>query len=99
MVNPIGYVKTNAEDNQVKDKSNLSQIVLRDQLVAGLSGITEFSHLFVLFYLNQITMEQKKTLKVHPRGRMDMPLTGVFAARTMLSPKPHRINGCGAHKS
>jgi tRNA-Thr(GGU) m(6)t(6)A37 methyltransferase TsaA len=85
---PIGYVKTNAEGNQVKDKANISQIVLRDELIEGLSGIADFSHLFVLFYLNQITDEQRKTLKVHPRGRMDMPLTGVFAARTMLRPNP-----------
>jgi len=27
-------------------------------------------------------------LKVHPRGRMDMPLLGVFATRTNLRPNP-----------
>lgn len=84
----IGYVKTNAEGDQVKDKTNISQIILHEDLIEGLSGITDFSHFFVLFYLNQITQEQRKTLKVHPRGRMDMPLTGIFAARTMLRPNP-----------
>jgi tRNA (adenine37-N6)-methyltransferase len=88
VLNPIGYVKTRAEGKEVKDKSLISQIVLRDELVEGLSGISGFSHLFVLFYLNQITSEQRKTLKVHPRGRTDLPLTGVFAVRTMFRPNP-----------
>jgi len=88
VLNPIGYVKTKAEGDEVKDESTVSQIVIRDELVEGLSGITGFSHLFVLFYLNQVTSEQRKTLKVHPRGRQNMPLTGVFAARTMLRPNP-----------
>jgi tRNA (adenine37-N6)-methyltransferase len=88
VLNPIGYVKTSAVGDEVKDKSTISQVVVRKELVEGLSDITGFSHLFVLFYLNQISEEQRKTLKVHPRGRQDMPLTGVFAARTMLRPNP-----------
>jgi tRNA-Thr(GGU) m(6)t(6)A37 methyltransferase TsaA len=86
VLEPIGYVKTAAKGEEVKDKSSLSQIVLRDDLVEGLSGISDYSHLFVLFYLNQVSTEQRKALKVHPRGRQDMPLVGVFVARTMLRP-------------
>jgi tRNA-Thr(GGU) m(6)t(6)A37 methyltransferase TsaA len=88
VLTPIGYIKTSAKGKEVKDKELLSQIVLRDDLVEGLSGIFEYSHLFVLFYLNQVTNEQRKTLQVHPRGRQDMPLVGVFVARTMLRPNP-----------
>jgi tRNA (adenine37-N6)-methyltransferase len=88
VLNPIGYVKTTAKGEEVKDKASLSQIILRNDLADGLSGISDYSHLFVLFYLNQVTDEQKKTLRVHPRGRMDMPLVGVFVARTMLRPNP-----------
>jgi tRNA-Thr(GGU) m(6)t(6)A37 methyltransferase TsaA len=88
VLNPIGYVKTNAKREEIKDKESLSQIVLRDDLVEGLSGISDYSHLFVLFYLNQVSSKQRKTLKIHPRGREDMPLVGVFVARTMLRPNP-----------
>jgi tRNA-Thr(GGU) m(6)t(6)A37 methyltransferase TsaA len=88
VLNPIGYVKTTAVGDEVKDKSLISQIVLHDDLIEALSGISEYSHLFVLFYLNQVTSQQQKTLKVHPRGRQDMPLTGIFAVRTMLRPNP-----------
>jgi tRNA-Thr(GGU) m(6)t(6)A37 methyltransferase TsaA len=88
VLNPIGFVKINAGGDEVRNSSLISQIVLRDDLIEGLDGISGFSHLFVLFYLNQISDEQRKTLKIHPRGRQDMPLTGVFAARTMLRPNP-----------
>ena len=88
VLNPIGYVKTEAVGDEVKDKSRTSQIVLRDNLVEALDGITGFSHLFVLFWLSQIPDEQRMIMNVHPRGRMDMPLLGVFATRTNLRPNP-----------
>jgi tRNA-Thr(GGU) m(6)t(6)A37 methyltransferase TsaA len=88
VLNPIGYVKTEAVGDEVKDKSRTSQIVLSDNLVEALDGITGFSHLFVLFWLSQIPDEQRMIMKVHPRGRMDMPLLGVFATRTNLRPNP-----------
>ncbi len=88
VLNPIGYVKTESVDEEVKDKARISQILLREDLVEGLEGIAEFSHVFVLFYLNQTTPKQRQILKVHPRGRMDLPLLGVFATRTMLRPNP-----------
>jgi len=53
-----------------------------------LDGVNEFSHVFVLFWLHGVSEEQRKTLKVHPRGRRDLPLLGVFATRTMLRPNP-----------
>jgi tRNA (adenine37-N6)-methyltransferase len=88
VLNPIGYVKTKAIGDEIKDKALISQIVVREELVDGLSGISGYSHLFVLFYLNQVTDDQCRTLRVHPRGRVDLPLTGVFAVRTMLRPNP-----------
>jgi tRNA (Thr-GGU) A37 N-methylase len=55
VLNPIGYVKTDAMGDEVKNKALISQIILHEELVDSLSGITGYSHLFVLFYLNQIT--------------------------------------------
>jgi tRNA-Thr(GGU) m(6)t(6)A37 methyltransferase TsaA len=88
VLNSIGYVKTSAVGDEVKDKSVISEIVLRDELVEGLEGISGFSHLFVLFWLNQVSDKQRMILKVHPKGRDDLPLLGVFATRTMLRPNP-----------
>ncbi|MCW4029396.1 MAG: tRNA (N6-threonylcarbamoyladenosine(37)-N6)-methyltransferase TrmO [Candidatus Bathyarchaeota archaeon] len=85
---PIGYVKTAAVGDEVKDRTNRAQIILKSEYVEALSGITEFSHIYVLFFLNQVTPQQRKTQKVYPRGRRDMPLTGIFATRTMMRPNP-----------
>lgn len=84
----IGWLKTEAVGDEVKDKSRISQIILREEFVEGLEGVDGFSHLFVLFWLNQVSNPEKVTLKIHPRGRMDMPLIGVFATRTNLRPNP-----------
>ena len=86
--NPIGFVRTDAVGKETKDKTRTSQIIINDELTEALEGVTGFSHLFVLFWLNQISNHQRQTLKVHPRGRRDMPLLGVFATRTMLRPNP-----------
>jgi tRNA-Thr(GGU) m(6)t(6)A37 methyltransferase TsaA len=88
ILKPIGVVRTAASGDEVKDKSRLSQIVIHDELAEALDGVSGFSHVFVLFWLHQISDEQRKTLKVHPRGRKDMPLLGAFATRTMLRPNP-----------
>ena len=87
IMNPIGYVRTDAVGDEVKDRTRTSQIVLDPKLVEALDGIEGFSHIFVLFWLNQVN-GQNSALKLHPRGRKDMPLLGVFALRTSLRPNP-----------
>jgi tRNA-Thr(GGU) m(6)t(6)A37 methyltransferase TsaA len=88
VLSPIGFVRTEAVGDEVKDKSRISQIILNDELVQALEGITGFSHLFVIFWMSQIPEDKRMMLKVHPRGRMDLPLLGVFATRTNLRPNP-----------
>ncbi|HLN44733.1 MAG TPA: tRNA (N6-threonylcarbamoyladenosine(37)-N6)-methyltransferase TrmO [Candidatus Sulfotelmatobacter sp.] len=94
ILQPIGYVRTKAVGDQVKDKTHLSEIVLDWKLTKALDGIREFSHVFVLFWLHEISNEKRKMLKIHPRGRQDMPLLGVFAARTNLRPNPIGLTLC-----
>ena len=88
VLKPIGFVRTEAVGDEVKDKDRISQIVVNRELAEALEGIAEFSHLFVLFWLHEVTSEERKTLKVHPQGREDLPLLGVFATRTKLRPNP-----------
>jgi len=87
---PIGFVKTKAVGKEVRDRSNVSKIILRQDLTEALDGIEDFSHLFVIFWMHEIPKEERRTMKVHPRGRVDMPLLGIFATRT-----PHRPNPIG----
>jgi tRNA-Thr(GGU) m(6)t(6)A37 methyltransferase TsaA len=85
---PVGYVKTSAVGDEVKDKTLTSEVIINPDLASALEGIAEYSHVFVLFWLSEVTAEQRRILKVHPRGRKDLPLMGVFAVRTNLRPNP-----------
>jgi len=88
VLKPIGVVRTTAVGDEVKDKTRISHIIIHSELAEALEGVDGFSHLFVLFWLHKIPDEQRKTLKVHPRGRKDLPLLGIFATRSMLRPNP-----------
>jgi tRNA-Thr(GGU) m(6)t(6)A37 methyltransferase TsaA len=87
---PVGFVKTKAVGKEVRDRSNVSEIILREDLAEALDGIEDFSHLFVIFWMHGVSNEERRTMKVHPRGKGDMPLLGVFATRTS-----HRPNSIG----
>lgn len=88
LMKPVGYVKTEAAGDEVKDRTRTSEIVIHPELVTALEGITSYSHVYVLFWMHEISEEKRMMLNVHPRGRMDMPLVGVFAVRTNLRPNP-----------
>ncbi|MFA5364099.1 MAG: tRNA (N6-threonylcarbamoyladenosine(37)-N6)-methyltransferase TrmO [Candidatus Bathyarchaeia archaeon] len=85
---PVGFVKTSAVGKEVNDRNVVSQIVLDDQYLEAVDGVEEFSHLFVLFWFNQLSEQDPKPRKVHPCGRSDMPLVGVFATRAPIRPNP-----------
>jgi len=87
---PIGLVKTEATEEELKDGRSVSEIILSKDLEQGLEGVEEFSHLFILFWMHRIPRSKKMVLRVHPRGCRDLPLVGVFATRT-----PYRLNPIG----
>lgn len=64
-----------------------SEIVLRSDLSPALDGIEDFSHIVVFWWLH-LTLEEERSarLKVHPRGRRENPLTGIFATRSPVRP-------------
>jgi len=57
-------------------------------LVEALDGIDGFSHILIIFYLHKVGEERRSRLKVHPQGRKELPLTGVFATRSPVRPNP-----------
>ena len=85
---PIGYVRTKSVGDETKDKTRPSEIVILPELEEALEGISDYSHLFILFWLHEISDEKRQILMVHPKGREDLPLVGVFGVRTNLRPNP-----------
>jgi tRNA-Thr(GGU) m(6)t(6)A37 methyltransferase TsaA len=66
----------------------VSDIVVKDSLSEALEDLEDFSHIIVLFWLHQISPQERRSLKVHPSGRQDIPPKGVFATRTARRPNP-----------
>jgi tRNA-Thr(GGU) m(6)t(6)A37 methyltransferase TsaA len=85
---PIGYVQRLSKQEDVKDRTLKSEIVVHKRLTKALEGIEGFSHILVIFYMHEIPKKETEVLKVHPRGRTDLPLLGVFATRTAYRPNP-----------
>ncbi len=85
---PVGYVRTKAVGEEVKDKTRISKIIVYPEFEAALRGVADYSHLYVLFWMSEIPQEKKMLLQVHPRGRNYLPLAGAFAVRTNLRPNP-----------
>lgn len=67
----------------------VSDIVVNSSLTEALDGLEEFSHIVVLFWMHQAAAGQPP-LKIHPMGKPELPLVGLFATRS-----PHRPNPVG----
>ena len=66
-----------------------STIHLDPELAGGLQGLTGFSHVLVVFFLDRAQgFDAVKQLLRRPRGREDMQEVGVFAQRTKFRPNP-----------
>jgi tRNA-Thr(GGU) m(6)t(6)A37 methyltransferase TsaA len=85
---PIGTVVNDIDPGQdVSWEETTSRIVIDHEWAEGLSGLEEFSHIIVLFWLDR-PKTQEPPLRLHPEAREDMPLVGVFATRAPVRPNP-----------
>jgi len=85
----IGQVSNTVE--MQKDDSwgeNISTIKLEAPYRDGLIGLSEFSHVLVIYYLDQAHFGVDTHLMRRPRNREDMPLVGIFAQRAKDRPNP-----------
>ncbi len=84
----IGYVETEVPDHEiaVKRRDLVSEIVIFPQYLEALTGLDDYSHLIVLFFMDRT--QRNPGLIAHPRGDPDLPLTGVLAMRGRAHPNP-----------
>lgn len=68
--------------------SVVSEIYLNPSLVTGLTGIDQFDHIIVVFYMDRSSFDPKGDLIRRPQGRSDMPEVGIFAQRAKHRPNP-----------
>ena len=77
----IGVVKKAGEQE--------AQIHVFSKFKEGLRGITEFSHLIILYWAHLRTSEEERnTLQVYPKRHGVTTKVGVFACRSPTRPNP-----------
>lgn len=69
-------------------EKRISELIIDESLAGSLDGIEGFSHLLVLYWAHLVHTERRLLAKVHPMGRKDLPLTGVFATCSPARPNP-----------
>jgi len=86
---PIGHVKNSIESPRDTGWGDVeSTIVIDEELTPALEGLSDFSHLLVVFWMHRA--EPPSVLKRKPQGRADMPEVGLLAQRSK-----HRPNAIG----
>ena len=86
---PIGVVHNEIKQTSYHDcKDIVSEIEIDGKWAELLDGIEEFSHIIVLFWMHKVSRDAEPPVKVHPRGRADLPLVGLFATRAPQRPNP-----------
>jgi tRNA-Thr(GGU) m(6)t(6)A37 methyltransferase TsaA len=84
-IKPIGFVKRKSPDENDKNRSLISKIVINEQLTKALDGIEDFSHIYVIFWMDKI----KDTEYLHHPGKtQDAKPVGIFATRAPIHTNP-----------
>lgn len=83
---PVGAVHRQHHDEDINDRNLISRIVIDKEYADGLAGVEDWSHLYVIFWMDRIS-DEKKTL-LCPGSEPDMPTVGIFATRAPVRPNP-----------
>lgn len=71
-----------------KVKKTVCELVIDPALSGILEGIEDFSHIMVLYWPHLIPEARRGLRRVHPMGRKDMPVRGIFATCSPARPNP-----------
>ncbi len=66
----------------------ICELVIDPEMEELLDGIEGFSHVLVLYWPHLIDPARRRLRKVHPMGRKDMPMQGIFATCSPARPNP-----------
>jgi tRNA-Thr(GGU) m(6)t(6)A37 methyltransferase TsaA len=70
------------------ERGVISEIWIDEAFTGILDGIEDFSHILVLYWAHRVSNEGRSLVKVHPMGRKDLPLVGIFATCSPARPNP-----------
>lgn len=69
-------------------REEISEIIVDEKYNDLLDGVEDYSHLVILFWGHEVTEEGRSLKKIHPMGRKDYPLKGIFSTCSPARPNP-----------
>jgi tRNA-Thr(GGU) m(6)t(6)A37 methyltransferase TsaA len=97
---PVGVVRSTrkevTDDHWLKEDAYIE--LTPDYKPDALAGLTDFSHVEILFYMNQVKPEKIETSARHPRGNTHWPEVGIFAQRGKNRPNQIGLTVCDVVK-
>lgn len=69
------------------NNKTISKIIINKKFIKGLKGIENFSHIFVIYFLNKVKKTELITYP-GPLSVKSLPTVGVFASRSQYRPNP-----------
>ncbi len=88
-LNPIGSVHSTrqiAKDDHWDAEQSFIELDPSQFDETSLSGLAEFSHVEILFYMHQLDATKIETSARHPRNNSSWPKVGIFAQRAKSRP-------------
>ena len=79
---PIGFVSRASPGENERDRSLVAKVVLNEDVTPALDGIEEWSHIYVIFWLDRVARAAVPKL-YHPSSGV-----GIFAGRAPVHPNP-----------
>ena len=86
---PIAHVRHGVPEADIPRlrAEMVAEIVMDEAYAEAIAGLEGYSHLIVLFWMHRCDPTRYRPM-VHPRGRGDLPLTGVLSTRSRDRPNP-----------
>ena len=81
---------TRERHRQVRE--SVATVTVFPEYAELLEGIEAFSHILVVFWPHGLSEERRTMKQVHPMGRKDLPIQGIFATRSPARPNPVLIS-------
>jgi tRNA (adenine37-N6)-methyltransferase len=77
---PIGIVKDRKDD--------LKEVIIHDVFSNGLTGVDKCEHLWILYWMNRLSDEERDILLAHPQGKRLKKKQGIFSLHSPMRPNP-----------
>ena len=87
-IRSIGFVSRKPSNEDERDRSHVTKIVLNKSLTQALDGIEGWSHIYVIYWLHRIPHSDGPILH-HPCSQGKLQGLGIFATRAPI--RPNRI--------